>query len=324
MTLPRLAIVIHAEEEFDWSGDFKRSNRAVSHGRHLIHLVERILATGAKVTLAMDHPFVTSPSGKNVVNHFKSRENKTIEFAAHLHPWVNPPFESDLDIVENIDSYPGNLTEELERNKLNALSLAIKDVTGNAPTTYLAGRYGIGENSPKVLRELGFKVDLSISAYCDFQHQDGPDFSHYTNKTHIKDDIQYIAHTGSIVSIIPFISDYFNQHPSMFSRWHENRLKRILLKILRVKRYRLSPEGFQFTHLKNMTEKQRLIGQEDFVLSFQSPSSKPGCTPYVRTDADLKRFESDTINYIHWFKNQLNGDFFLPNEHNLIDVDART
>lgn len=324
MATPQLAIVIHAEEEFDWSGDFKRSNRDVTHGSHLIHLVEKILSTGAKVTLAMDHPFVTSADGMSVINHFKSQENKTIEFAAHLHPWVNPPFVSEVDIVDNINSYPGNLAEEVELNKLNTLSLAIKNVTGNFPTTYLAGRYGIGKNSSGVLRKLGYKVDLSISAYCNFRHQDGPNFSHYTNKTHIKGGIQYLTHTGSIVSIIPFVSGYFNRHPSMFSRWHENRLKRVLLKILRVKRYRLSPEGFQFTHLKNMTEKQRLIGQEDFVLSFHSPSSKPGCTPYVRTDADLERFESDTIDYIHWFKNQLNGSFFLPNEYNASNTDVRS
>lgn len=59
----KLAVVIHAEEEFDWSGGFKQHQDQVTHHLELITLIDGMIQAGAKVTLAMDYPFVTSDGG---------------------------------------------------------------------------------------------------------------------------------------------------------------------------------------------------------------------------------------------------------------------
>ena len=161
MTIPKLSIVIHAEEEFNWDDGFYRSNTSVSHGDELIEFVDEIIQCGGKVTLAMDYPFITSPDGKRVVKHFKSQEGSNIEFATHLHPWVSPPFEDGNNEVPNQNSFPGNLPKDLEFQKLKLLTEEIQKETGTRPVTYLAGRYGIGENSAEILKSLDYKVDLS-------------------------------------------------------------------------------------------------------------------------------------------------------------------
>ncbi|MBL4829980.1 MAG: hypothetical protein JKY55_08875 [Aliivibrio sp.] len=314
MVAPRLAIVIHAEEEFDWSGSFRRSNKDVTHGNELTLLIDKMLNLDAKVTLAMDYPFVISDEGREVIEHFKHLISSNIEFAAHLHPWVNPPFETENDVVDNFYSYPGNLAPEFELKKLKVLAQEIEKVTGCQPTTYLAGRYGIGINSNQVLESLGFKTDLSISSYCDFSHQGGPDFTSYTNEVHVSDDILHFPHTGSIITAIPYVSDYFNRNPAMFTSWQSSKVKQLLSKLLRIRRYRLSPEGFDFRHMKALTRQQIAIGQKEFIFSFHSPSAKPGCTPYVNSDVDLKRFEMNITKYIKWFRCELNGEYILPNE----------
>ncbi|MGR5237550.1 hypothetical protein [Vibrio alfacsensis] len=314
MSKPRLSIVIHAEEEFPWDDGFYRSNNQVSHGEQLIELVDELIRAGGKVTLAMDYPFVTSQSGQKVIRYFKPMEGKQIEFAAHLHPWVNPPYESQMDRIENIDSFPGNLPSELEYAKLKVLTETIEKVTGTRPTTYLAGRYGIGKNSAEILKSLGYRVDLSISAYTDFSNIEGPDFSLYSNAMIWDKQLIYIPHTCSVVSPINLIANYLNRHPVKYKKLRCNAFSRTMLRLLRVKMYRLSPEGFTFEHLKAMTESQINIGKKEFILSFHSPSAKVGCTPYVQSQEELSRFKCALFTYLNYFKSLEGSQFYIPKE----------
>ncbi|MGR5133837.1 hypothetical protein [Vibrio alfacsensis] len=312
MSKPRLSIVIHAEEEFSWDDGFYRSNNQVSHGEQLIELVDELTSVGGKVVLAMDYPFVTSQSGQKVIRYFTPMEGKQIEFAAHLHPWVNPPYETENDRIANKDSFPGNLPSELEYAKLKVLTETIEKVTGTRPTTYLAGRYGIGKNSAEILKSLGYRVDLSISAYTDFSNIEGPDFSLYSNAMIWNKQLIYIPHTCSVVSPINSIANYLNRHPVKYKRLRCNALSRTILRLLRVKMYRLSPEGFTFEHLKAMTESQMRIGQKEFVISFHSPSVSVGGTPYVRSEKVLAEFKDALYQYIDWFNSIAGSSTFLP------------
>lgn len=312
MKKPKLSIVIHAEEEFDWDGGFYRSNTKVNHGTALIELVDQLINVGAKVTLAMDYPFVCSDDGKRVIQHFKLLKGSKIEFATHLHPWVNPPFENDQDEVISRDSFPGNLPRDLEFNKIRALTEKIEEETGTRPVTYLAGRYGIGGNSAEILKELGYKVDLSISAYTNFSHVAGPNFVSYTNQVYTKDDLIYIPHTCSMIAINKLIGTYFNSTPSTLGFLQRNKLYPLVSKLLRITKYRLSPEGFSYTHMRAMTEDQMKIGQNEFILSFHSPSVSVGGTPYVRTEKELKCFKTTLFEYIEWFNSISGSATFLP------------
>ncbi|UUM32888.1 hypothetical protein [Vibrio japonicus] len=312
MSNPKLSIVIHAEEEFNWDDGFYRSNTEVSHGDELIEFVDEILQCGGKVTLAMDYPFIMSSDGKKVVKHFKAQEGENIEFATHLHPWVNPPYEDDNDEVINRHSFPGNLPKNVEFSKLKTLTEEIEKETGTRPITYLAGRYGTGENSAEILKSLGYKVDLSISAYSNFSHVEGPNFVNYTNKIHSKDALTYIPHTCSVVSFNRTIENHFNLNPSSLDFIQRNKISGLLSKVLRVKKYRLSPEGFTYDHMKQMTESLMSIGQKEFLLSFHSPSVKVGGTPYVTTANELDRFKRSVLEYLEWFGTISCSSSFLP------------
>jgi len=301
VTEAKLAIVIHAEEEFDWDSGFYRSNTQVTHADSLIQLIDDILELDGKVTLAMDYPFITSEGGRKVVEYYKTLAGDKVEFATHLHPWVCPPFEDSNNKVSGENSYPGNLPKDLEYEKLKVLTETIENISGTRPRTYLAGRYGTGENTPNILKELGYNVDLSISAYCDFSHQQGPDFSRYTNKRFCENQITYLPHTCSILSILPSVSRYLNKRPALFTQIQSRLLTRLAGKFLRIKRYRLSPEGFTFEQMKQVTESQLNIGQNEFVASFHSPSSSVKLTPYVNHDHDLITFKQTITDYVRWF-----------------------
>ena len=314
MSATQLAIVIHAEEEFDWDGGFFRSKVKVSHADNLIHVMDRIIELGGKITLAMDYPFITSDDGKKVVDYYRHQHGVNVEFATHLHPWVNPPFENEHDSVDNHLSYPGNLSYEYEFEKIKVLTETIERISGFRPKTYLAGRYGIGANTQNILKSLGYKVDLSISAYCDFRHQQGPDFSHYSNQKFVDREITYLPHTNSILSVIPPIRNYLNRHPEKFTWIQNDKWRHLVGKIMRVKRYRLSPEGFSAHQMKQVTQAQLQVGQRDFIMSFHSPSTSPNLTPYVKNEQQLELFKNTISDYLQWFINVNNGHCVITSD----------
>jgi hypothetical protein len=302
-----LAIVIHTEEEFDWNSGFYRSNNRITHGDKLISFCEKLINIGAKITFALDYAFVDSQDGIKVIEYFKKTHPDHIEFATHLHPWVNPPSIGDEDQVSNFNSYPGNLNKQLEFDKLKTLTDKITNICGESPVTYLAGRYGIGENTLNTLATLGYHTDVSISPFSDFSHQEGPDFSAFNNRTFEKGGLQHRPHTTAIVSIFYFIERWFNNHPEQFERLQKNSLNRIFLKLLRVKRQRLSPEGFPLKDLKKITETQLKLGHNNLIFSFHSPSVKAGLTPYVTDEKQANEFYNTTAAYIQWFIEKQHG-----------------
>lgn len=312
-TTPQLAVVIHTEEEFDWSGGFYRSNTRVTHGAELLDFVQRMLDLQVMVTLAMDHAFVSSEEGKDVIKKLSPKRNSEIEFASHLHPWVNPPFAGPDHCSVN-ESYPGNLPKDQEYAKLKVLTELIEAQCGERSVSYLAGRYGVGSNSYQILQSLGYTTDLSVTPLTSFADQQGPDFSHYNNLSYSHQGIRGIPHSTGLVSIVPWVARWFNQSPERYQHWLTSPVLSVLLKLLRVKKWRLSPEGFRANDMKKLCLALLDSGVTNFVFSFHSPSVKVGLTPYVSTQQELAQFENDCLQFLTWFKTSLNGRFLLAHQ----------
>lgn len=308
----KLSVVIHAEEEFDWDSGFDRKNIAITHQEPLICLIQSIVDSGAKVTLAMDYPFVVSKGGGEVIDFCNKYYKEEVEFAAHLHPWVTPPFiEPEQDgIVDAFHSYPGNLEPSVEFSKLETLTNAIHKRSGYRPVTYLAGRYGVGRNTKDALLKLGYKIDLSLSAFSNFSEQFGPDFSSVDNKIFHRNGLTYIPHSCCLYSTIPLMTAMVRNNVNLFTK--KTKLSLILRKILRVKHYRLSPEGVSLRDLKAAVKHLISRGENYLLFSLHSPSVKEGMTPYVRNKEEEDRFNRVMLDFIQWYKAMPDSTFFLP------------
>ena len=265
MSAFKLSVVVHTEEEFDWDAGFYRSNNQVTHGKELTEFCEQLIQLGANVVFAMDYAFVTSEQGQAVIEYFRAKHADNVEFAAHLHPWVNPPF-ADYDKVPEHESYPGNLPKDIECEKLTMLTQAIGEKAGYRPTTYLAGRYGVGENTYKTLNQLGYKVDLSITPFTDYRHQHGPDFSNYDNREINVDGIQCIPHSTGFISFLPFFTDWLNRKAGNLDKLNSSLLGKVILKLLGVKKVRLSPEGFTAHEMAKLSESLMRIDVKHLIM----------------------------------------------------------
>ena len=301
----KLAIVIHTEGEFDWNEQFKRGKPAVNHLDALVTISDNLLALNAKITFALDYDFISTPFASSFIDNYSNNVN--IEFATHLHPWITPPFESESsnnDGIAEWETYPCNLNPQLEKRKLELLTDKIATLAKARPVTYLAGRYGIGPSSLKGLGELGYRVDVSISPYANFSFQEGPDFSQFDNHCIKADDLVFVPHTTGYISIFKWLEDRLNEDLKFKNTLENNWWGKVAMKLLFVKRIRLSPEGYSLKQMKRLTESLVRVGFSNLILSFHSPSLVPDKTPYVGGNKDATLFNNKVVEFVDWALNQ--------------------
>src|SRR3979409_426475 len=171
---PTLSVVIDTEEEFDWSAPFDAAATATENIKCQPLAQEIMDRHGVIPTYVVDYPVANTPSAYSVLRAIA--DGGRCEIGAHLHPWVNPPHEGPINAFT---SFPGNLPEGLEREKLARLSARIEQSFGQRPRIYKAGRYGLGPASFRSMASLGFEIDASVVPRTDFSRSPGPDFASF-------------------------------------------------------------------------------------------------------------------------------------------------
>ncbi len=308
---PRLLVVVDTEEEFDWRRPHARENTSVT-AIGALGLAQELFARYDIVpTYVIDYPVASTPAAVKVLKAFFDRGE--CEIGAHLHPWVNPPFEEQVNAY---NSYPGNLPPGLERKKLEILTETIAEGFGRRPVVYKAGRYGIGPATPEILEDLGYLVDLSIVPFTSFADDGGPDFSNEGFQP------RWFG-TGRGLIEIPLSCGFYglmrSQGPALFPRVSTAagmalRLPGILARTGLLERIRLTPEGIDLAANIRLLRSLYQQGSRIFTLTFHSPSLVPGMTPYVSSKADLEVFLHTMEGVFACFRDELGGRPSTPME----------
>lgn len=301
---PILTIVVHTEEEFDWEAEHDRNATGVSHMRHMHRAQDIFDAYGLKPTYVIGYPIATKDEGFGPLKAFADAGRA--EIGAHLHPWVSPPHEEE---VNRRNTYPGNLKRDLEYAKLALLTERIESSTGYRPKSYLAGRYGFGPNTGEILDDLGYEVDISPAIPLDFRADGGPDYSGYDSRPFWFGEnrrLLGLPGTGAYVgSLQPLGTPFYRAIQRPWAR--ALRLPGILSRLRLFERLRLSPEDYSLADMKRLTLALMKQGCRHYVFSFHSPTVMPGGTPYVKNDADLRRFLDACSGYCRFFAEELQG-----------------
>jgi hypothetical protein len=231
------------------------------------------------------------------------------EIGTHLHPWVSPPYEEQVNAH---NSYTGNLPARLEFEKLQRLTEAIKVNFERQPTVFKAGRYGLGTGTANALVRLGYKIDASIVPHSSFGADGGPDFSEYDN------DPFWFGPSESPLLELPVTTGFCgwlqSSGPSLYPKLASPIARRLKLggiaaRSRALERIRLSPEGCDAAGLIRLTTALVGAGHQVFTLTYHSPSLVPGHTPYVRTNRELDAFLGAIDEVCAHFQNELGGIF---------------
>lgn len=301
---PILMVAIDTEEEFDWSSAFDRNKTDVSAIHDMWRLQEVFDDYGIKPTYICDYPIAAHDDSVAVLKQFADDGRCVI--GAHLHTWVNPPFDEP---VTTLNSYQGRLPADLERRKLTVLTETIAERFGRRPVVHKAGRYGFGPHTTQILAELGYQVDLSVSPAYDLGADGGPDYSRFgTHAYWFGPDhgLLGLPTTGGYVGFLGSQGGWL--HGWAGHGWrHAVKLPGILSRLGALRRQRLTPEGFSVAENQALTATLLREGVRILSFSLHSPSLKPGCTPYVGSAEERRRFVDNCRAYFDYFFATLGG-----------------
>ncbi len=304
---PLIVTTVAAEEEFAWYKPLSRDSKSVSSMReqHVLHRVfERF---GVVPIYFVTYPIVTQSEGYSFLA--ECLKDGKCQVGSQLHPWVTPPFE---EVVNAYNSFAGNLPEALELAKLRSLTEAIGARFGVPPIAYRAGRYGVGPNTVKSLRALGYRVDSSVVPEFSYQHAGGPAFFGRPTRPYWLDAERRVLE-------IPLTSTYVGRLTGGSPPWRnlanglfENDARHTLSRSLMARsglmeRIRLTPEGTKVSDGKRLVRALLKRGTWIFTLSYHTPSLVPGNTPYVRSRADRDRFVDWVEEFYDFFMGELGG-----------------
>jgi hypothetical protein len=306
---PQLIVVIDTEEEFDWTVMPDADSNSVKSIRE-IHRVQDIFDEyGITPCYVIDYPIASQQDG---VDHLKPiLDSGRCEIGTHLHPWVNPPFDEPMT---RSNMYPGNLGYELEFAKLQCITQKIEESFGIKPEIYKAGRYGVGGHTTKIMKQLGYNIDLSICSAFDYRADGGPDFSDFSaapywfgddnDMLEIPLSSAFVGPTGPLAKHLYNLAGHFNFIKA----------RGILSRLGLVDRLMLSPEGYVTDEHKKITRYLFNKGVRTFTWNFHSPTVVPGMTMYTRSRDEVDGFLDSFRRYFDFFLNELGGVATTPTQ----------
>lgn len=309
---PILNVVIDTEAEFEWSGPFRRDMTSVENLKHQERVQSILARHGVRPTYVVAYAVAAQEAGYAPLRELVATDLCTI--GAHLQPWENPPFDEGLG---QRNSFVGNLPFALQKAKLEALTRAIEEnFLGRRPVIYKAGRYGVSEETGRLLAACGYEIDLSVLPARDMSGSEGPDFQAAFNRPYWfgpQRRLLEIPMTAGLVGALAGIGDrlYHTISDQRLTRIH---IPGIFARLGLLERITLTPEGVSLEEMKRLTRAMLAAGHRVFTLSYHSPSVMPGNTPYVRNAAELEDFIARIEGYLDFFFGTLGGTAMTPTE----------
>ena len=295
--LRRMNFVISIDtEEDDW-GCFRRSGHGCVNIERIPSVQEIFDRYGARPTYLITYQVAADRDSVKVLK--KILDSGRCEIGSHCHPWNTPPFEEEPC---EYSSMLCNLPEDLQYRKLETLHEAIRASFGVEPTSFRAGRWGFSETVARNLLKLGYRVDTSVSPFCDWSEYCGPDFTDEPAGPYfIRCTAGGDRETGVALVEIPPTIGFFQKNfaccrrvasiiqSGLFQGLHvPGLLKRMNLLNLAC----LSPEQSSGRDMLRLSRSFMRNGYGYLNMSFHSTSLLPGRSPFVPDESAYRRLLS--------------------------------
>jgi hypothetical protein len=221
------------------------------------------------------------------------------EVGAHLHPWTTPPFVDEPGLRENdrAHTFPCQLEPDLLRAKLDTLTAQVERVAGLRPTSYRAGRFGVDAAGARLLADLGYMIDSSVTPFetwtthggrpgrgggPDFRRHDArPFFVAGTGTPGLVELPVTIMPTYALTRWVPWLREHWHARPARL----KGRGRRFLP---RPQPLWLRPRpDYVLGDLQALLREAERTGLAYAVFMFHSSELLAGASPYREGEADV-------------------------------------
>jgi hypothetical protein len=232
------------------------------------------------------------------VEVFNDAARHGAELGTHLHGEFIEPM-SDINAAKTAmmqNSYP----REVEAEKLRNLTDLFVRKFGYQPTSFRAGRFGIGRHSLPILAELGYTVDSSVAPFTHFRDEGGEvSFYGAPVQPYFPDRNDFLRRGSMPILEVPVtIGDtLWSALPSGILRTVPNypRLWRMPYKLLKqqLRPTWLRPTWSSVEKLKSLIEGAvRNAGRSPvfLIMMLHNVEVEPACSPYAQTERDVENY----------------------------------
>jgi hypothetical protein len=313
-----LIVSVDTEEEFDWSKAGTSRQWSLRHLSGIPRFQDLCDEFGIRPTYLIDYPIATSDEALALLGEIQRRGG--CEIGAHIHPWVNPPYNEEL-CPRN--TYLCNLPLSLQAEKVAELTRAVHTAFGRVPTSFKAGRYGLDFAFASSLAQMGYTVDSSVIAFTNFAHDDGPDFGRFGPEAFWLTGSGNGDRSSGLLEIpctVGFTRRPFEWWAGAY-RYLSHKYFRhlhpigILQRLGVVRKIVLSPE---LSSGQDLTSLMTVIARDPNPLlnvTLHSPSLQAGHTPFVRTTDDLERLFASLRLAFEWAIERLGAQCLTLSEY---------
>jgi peptidoglycan/xylan/chitin deacetylase (PgdA/CDA1 family) len=300
MTL--VVLVTIDTEEDNWEP--RPGDATVENIRELPRLDDFLRRFGVRATYFTTYQVATAPWAAATL---RTVRDGGAEIGAHLHPWNTPPRAAG---PEHQSTMVKNLPPAMQRAKIEQLTAALADAFGAAPTTFRAGRYGLGPTTVGALLQCGYRVDSSVTPYVNWEDTDGgPNFIGAPLDAYRLTpgrDPRHPDPDGPLLEI-PVSAGYTRSPFSVLDRTRRIlaarplrafRLAGLAWRAGVIKRTVLNPEIHSPRDMLDLSRQLIRRGVRHLNLTWHTPSLRPGLSPFVTTEADRERFYGAIESYL--------------------------
>lgn len=271
----KFVITVDTEADNQWVIPSKLSLNNLKYIERFHYLCKHY---GFPVTYLLTHEVASSYRAKKLFAPWLQKAE--CEVGAHLHPWS---YSINEDSLVHAHPLPSDYSYEKLKEMICSLTDLIESNFNIKPVSYRAGRYGICLNQIQLLKELGYKIDSSITPNIVWNvgGKNGKiDYSNYNNYSYEININNINTEGNSGIYEIP-ITTFKLQNV-------KNKIKKLVGKNEKYILFRMDP-SISVKYLINYFKKVYSQKTTDYIMLFlHSSELMPGGSPYFKSQDNIE------------------------------------
>jgi len=223
---------------------------------------------------------------------------KAGEIGLHVHPWNSPPVPGGrADDAAGDHVYMYEVPDELLHAKAEYLTNLLGNTFGTAPRSHRAGRWGFDEKVARVVSDLGYLTDCSVTPGVSWKRHKGaanggggPDFYGFPEKPYYLDldDIRRPGKSRLLEVPMTIRPNYRRTVEKVHHAFREGRIGKAVRNIWGKSHSWLRPNGKNLDEMRSVTD--WAVDREAPALEFMLHSSEfmPGGSPTFDTTEKIE------------------------------------